>query len=205
MFKSRFNEMFGDIGNNEKGWPICKLSEIAEIKIGPFGSLLHKEDYVENGHPVVNPANINDGKVVVDPKLTISESKYYELKAYQLNVGDIVLGRRGEMGRCAIITETGMLCGTGSIIIRPNYKMNAYFLKYILSSPVYKSIIESKAVGVTMLNLNVPIVSSFNIPLLPGSSQDEYISILKKVDKSKFMLASTCIVICSGVKRPVYV
>ena len=45
LVKARFVEMFGDAVSNEKGWPLATLAEIAEIKIGPFGSLLNKEDY----------------------------------------------------------------------------------------------------------------------------------------------------------------
>ena len=76
--------MFGDPVENEKKLEVVPLSELAEIKIGPFGSLLHKEDYVEGGHPLVNPTHIVDGKVVIDEQLTVSETKYEELKAYWL-------------------------------------------------------------------------------------------------------------------------
>lgn len=188
LVKSQFIEMFGNMVCNEKGWPICKLSDLAEIKIGPFGSLLHKEDYIKGGHALVNPSHIVDGKICVDSKLTVSDEKYEELKAYKLLPEDIVLGRRGEMGRCAVVNEDGLLCGTGSMIIRPNEKMKAYFLQNILSGPEYKSIIESKAVGITMLNLNVPIVSDLDIPLLPIDLQEQYISFLKQADKSKFTI-----------------
>ncbi|MBR2132305.1 MAG: restriction endonuclease subunit S, partial [Oscillospiraceae bacterium] len=50
LVKSRFIEMFGDPVSNPYGYPKVPLSELAEIKIGPFGSLLHKEDYIEGGH-----------------------------------------------------------------------------------------------------------------------------------------------------------
>ena len=160
MVKSRFIELFGDPIRNEKGWPIVTLGEVAEIRIGPFGSLLHKEDYIVGGHALVNPSHIIDGNICTDDKLTVSDEKYEELSAYRLSIGDLVLGRRGEMGRCAVVYEDGLLCGTGSIIIRPKEKMKPYFLQNIISSPGYKRIIEDKAVGVTMMNLNVPIVSS---------------------------------------------
>ena len=78
-----------------------------------------------------------------------------------------------------------MLCGTGSIIIRPNIKMKPYFLQNIVSSPGYRRIIEDKAVGVTMMNLNVPIVSSLTIPLLPIDMQEQFIAFMQQTDKSK--------------------
>lgn len=185
LIKSRFVEMFGDLSTNSKAWSIVPLEEVAEIRIGPFGSLLHKEDYICNGHALVNPSHIIDSRIIPDVKLTISDTKYHEMLAYHLRKDDIVLGRRGEMGRCAVVQEKGLLCGTGSMIIRPNGKLKSFFLQTILSSPLYKKILKDKAVGVTMLNLNVPIVSSVAIPLLPVDLQDEFIALLQTVEQQK--------------------
>ena len=107
LVSARFVEMFGDPVRNQHGYEKVYLSELADIKIGPFGSLLHKEDYIEGGHALLNPSHIIDGKVAPDNKLSISDEKYNELLAYQLHVGDVVMGRRGEMGRCAVISEEG--------------------------------------------------------------------------------------------------
>ena len=188
LVKSQFMELFGDPVTNEKGWPIVRLDSVADIRIGPFGSLLHKEDYIEGGHALVNPSHIIDGKIVPDQELTVSDEKYNLLSTYQLEKGDVVLGRRGEMGRCAVVTVSGMLCGTGSMIIRPNGKIRPYFLQRMLASPSFRKVIENKAVGVTMMNINVPIVSSLMLPLLPASLQDEYIAFVQQSDKSKFAI-----------------
>ena len=188
MVKARFVEMFGDPVSNEKNWPNVTLGDIAEIRIGPFGSLLHKEDYITGGHALVNPSHIIDGQICVDENLTISDEKYDELSAYQLEIDDIVLGRRGEMGRCAVVHQEGWLCGTGSIIIRPNALMKSYFLQNIISNPAYKKIIEDKAVGVTMMNLNVPIISELKVPLLPVYLQEQFIDFMQRVDKSKLTI-----------------
>ena len=185
LIKARFVDMCGDPVTNEKNWPLVSLSDVAEIRIGPFGTLLHKEDYITGGHALVNPSHIVDGIIRTDEKLTISDEKYDELSAYHLLVGDIVLGRRGEMGRCAVVYQEGLLCGTGSMIVRPTEKMKPYFLQNIISSTAYKKIIEDKAVGVTMMNINVPIVSSLTIPLLPIDMQEHFITFMQQTEKSK--------------------
>ena len=43
LIKARFVEMFGDPVHNPYGWNKPELREIADLKIGPFGSLIHKE------------------------------------------------------------------------------------------------------------------------------------------------------------------
>ena len=191
LVKARFVEMFGDAVSNEKGRPLATLAEIAEIKIGPFGSLLHKEDYKTGGHALINPSHIIGGRIVIDDNLTIDDAKYAELSAYHLYPGDIVMGRRGEMGRCAVVYQNGLLCGTGSLIIRPNERMKPYFLQSILSSPTYKKVIEDKAVGVTMMNLNVPIVSELTVPLLPVDLQEQFIRFMEKTDETKLTIQAS--------------
>ena len=186
LIKARFVEMFGDPVSNPFNYDKVRLSQIADIKIGPFGSLLHKEDYIENGHPLVNPSHIVDSKISVDNKLTISNEKYEELGAYKLQIGDVVMGRRGEMGRCAVVLEDGLLCGTGSILIRPTQNVTADFIQKIISFPSFKKTIEDMAVGQTMPNLNVPIVSNFEIIHPPVEVQKSYYDFVTQVDKLSF-------------------
>ena len=185
VVKARFVEMFGDPVSNPLHWKKVKLSELADIKIGPFGSLLHKEDYVTGGHPLVNPSHIINGRIIVDNDLTLTEGKYFELSAYHLKENDVVLGRRGEMGRCAVVDEEGLLCGTGSLFIRTNGTVTADYIQKIISFPTFKKTIEDMAVGQTMPNLNVPIVSNFMIIVPPLSVQKDYYDFVERVDQQK--------------------
>lgn len=185
LVKARFVEIFGDPVSNPLHWKKVKLSELADIKIGPFGSLLHKEDYVTGGHPLVNPSHIISGKIIVDNDLTLTEEKYFELSAYHLKKNDVILGRRGEMGRCAVVNEEGLLCGTGSLLIRTNGTVTADYIQKIISFPTFKKTIEDMAVGQTMPNLNVPIVSNFMIIVPPLSVQKDYYDFVERVDQQK--------------------
>lgn len=183
LVKARFVEMFGDPVSNPKGWPKVALSDLADVRIGPFGSLLHKEDYIEDGCPLVNPSHIVDGKIVADKKFTVPKDKYEEMEPYHLRIGDVVMGRRGEMGRCAVVWDSGLLCGTGSLIIRPKSDVTADYIQKIISFPSFKRTIEDMAVGQTMPNLNVPIVSSFQIIKPPVEIQKKYYELVERVEK----------------------
>lgn len=188
LVKSRFVELFGDPVANPHGFDKVALSELADIKIGPFGSLLHKEDYIEGGHALLNPSHIIDGKVAPDDKLTVSAQKYEELSAYHLKTGDVVMGRRGEMGRCAVVPCDGYLCGTGSLMIRTKGEVTADYIQKIISFPSFKKTIEDMAVGQTMPNLNVPIVSNFQIIKPPIEVQKSYYAFVEQTDKSKLSI-----------------
>jgi type I restriction enzyme S subunit len=104
-------------------WEQIYLGELVALKTGPFGSTLHKSDYTTGGIPVVNPMHIIGGKIVPSSAAMISPETAERLSEFRLQRGDVVLGRRGEMGRCAVVGEAehDWLCGTGSLIIRPSF------------------------------------------------------------------------------------
>lgn len=191
LIKARFVEMFGDPVTNPNQWEKVPLSDLADVRIGPFGSLLHKEDYIAGGHPLVNPSHILDDKIVVDKKLSVSEQKYAELEPYHLKIGDVVMGRRGEMGRCAVVQYEGLLCGTGSLLIRTKGNVTADYIQKIISFPSFKKTIEDMAVGQTMPNLNVPIVSNFQIIKPPLQVQKKYYQFVEQTEKIKTTISKS--------------
>ena len=188
LIKSRFVEMFGDPIENPKGWPLVTVSSFATVKIGPFGSMLHAEDYIAHGHPLINPSHIINNAIVPDCNLTLSNAKYEELSVYQLKQGDVIIGRRGEIGRCAVVEENGLFCGTGSMFVRIKGKCRPDYLQKIISFPTYRAMLEDKSVGITMKNLNAGIIADALIPLPSLGLQNEFAAFVQQLDKSKFAI-----------------
>ena len=146
---------------------------VDDIRIGPFGTMLHKSDYISGGVPVINPQHIKSGKILPSASVTVSEEKARDLSAYRLQTNDIIMGRRGEMGRSAAITdvENGWLCGTGSILFRLKPNFDAGFYAQILSSPDVVHYLEEHATGTTMKNLNEDIVQYIPVPFVTAEMQ----------------------------------
>ena len=150
------------------------------IKIGPFGSALHESDYIENGIPLVNPKHIVQQRIVPQSKISISDEKAEELSSYKLKENDIVLGRRGEMGRCASISnrEENWICGTGSMIIRLKKEYDAKLYSLILGSQATVTYLENSAVGSTLKNLNEKIVRKIPVPQFSNEEQHEIVRLI---------------------------
>lgn len=162
---------------------LVEMSEIVEdIRIGPFGTMLHKADYVSGGVPVINPQHIKNLSIIPSEKVTVSQEKYVELAPYQLRENDIIMGRRGEMGRAAAITkvEAGWICGTGSILFRLKPEYDATFYSQILSSPDTVHYLEDHATGTTMKNLNESIVKHIPVPKVTRQMQEEIVTKLEE-------------------------
>ena len=131
------------------------------IQTGPFGSQLHESDYSMEGIPVVMPADIMDGKVSTTRIVRVSENHVERLKRHKLNKGDIVYGRRGDIGRQALVKDenAGWLCGTGCLKISLGAGPLTYeFLHRYLSTSAVIGWIEGQAIGATMPNLNTGIL-----------------------------------------------
>lgn len=143
------------------------LRDISQkIQIGPFGTQLHKEDYIVGGVPLINPMHIQGGQIIADSSYSIKAEKRDSLPNYILQKGDVIMGRRGEMGRCGLVTEKeeGWFCGTGSLYVRSNKQIaDPSFLYHFLQSQPTKKYLEEHAGGTTMANLNLKIVN--NIPI----------------------------------------
>ena len=160
-------------------WPMVELGEVCEtILTGPFGSSLHQSDYVANGIPVINPQNIVDGAIIRDDTKTVSADTAERLKEFAVREDDIVIGRRGEMGRCAVVVSgmDGWLCGTGSFVIRLKERCDVRFAYYHIASAKVKAWLEEQAVGVTMKNLNQGILSAIQVPLPPLGTQQAVVA-----------------------------
>lgn len=153
-----------NVGLIPEDWGVEPLGKRSSFKTGPFGSTLHQSDYVREGIPVINPMHIKNGRITPRSDTSISEEAAQRLNEFRMKPGEIIIGRRGDMGRCATVNDhnKGWICGTGSMLIRPRLD-DPNFLTLVLSSPTTIKTIEDASVGSTMTNLNQTTLSRLNI------------------------------------------
>ena len=162
-----------------EGWAWVRLASLIELFItGPFGSALHKSDYVTDGIPLINPMNIIDGKVIPIDKMQVSPETVERLSSFKVAPNDIVIARRGDMGRCAVVqpAQEGWLCGTGSFILRLPAVLCSEYFAACLRSPYSVELMSGNSIGNTMLNLNQTILKSILIPVPPCTEQNRIIN-----------------------------
>lgn len=179
LFETEADEI---VSGANGGWTKGTLEKFCEsISTGPFGSLLHKSDYAFAGVPLVNPINIVGEDIVADSRKLIDQATAERLRGYVLKQGDIVIGRRGEIGRCAVVgdEQDGWMCGTGCFFIRPLDSVNPYFLARLMRSRTYREMLESTSTGATMMNLSNKALASLVVSMPAYSLQ---IELLEKID-----------------------
>ena len=169
------------LGEIPQGWDITELVKVCAdgngIQTGPFGSQLHEADYSDEGVPVVMPKDLIGFRIRPDSIARIPEATADKLGRHRMQPGDIVYGRRGDIGRRAFVMshQAGWFCGTGCLRIRPNLQaVNGWFLFNYLGQDDVVGVIQGRAQGVTMPNLNTGVLSSVPVRLPPRKLQDDF-------------------------------
>lgn len=165
-------EWLGDVPAH---WEVRPLRHLrCAVQTGPFGSQLHADEYIEGGIPVVNPINLVEGGILPTDSVTVSEQTARRLSHQRLRAGDIVFARRGELGRCAQVTnqEVGWLCGTGSMVLRLEDAgvETSYFARY-LAIPAARHYFTLHCIGSVMPSLNTSTLLGLAILLPPVEEQ----------------------------------
>ena len=167
-------------------WKKYRLKDIAvSIQTGPFGSQLHQSDYSDRGTPVVMPKDMVGGEIVTSGIARVSNEHVNRLRRHKVKSGDILYSRRGDVGRCALITkrEEGWLCGTGCLRVQLDlHKVLPNFVFYILQRKDSVGWVENHAVGSTMPNLNTDILKKLPLRLPVLATQRRIASILSAYD-----------------------
>lgn len=161
------------------GWSLAHFGDIAiEIATGPFGSMIHQSDYITGGVPLINPSHIINSNIVIDPAISVSTELAESLSSYKMVAGNIVMARRGEMGRCAVVTtkENGYLCGTGSFILKFSDEIDKDYIVELFKTVYVRNYLGGNSVGSTMTNLNHSILNKMPIHLPPVRMQTKIVA-----------------------------
>jgi type I restriction enzyme S subunit len=165
----------GWLGQIPARWSVVQFKfACANLQTGPFSSQLHAEDYIVDGTPVINPAHLENGRIVPDGRVTVDQDTCERLAVHRLQRGDVVFARRGELGRCGVVLEhqQDWLCGTGSLRARLCFDTAIpEYIAMMFSETEAAAWLALASVGSTMDNMNTEMLGGFRIPLPPVDEQ----------------------------------
>lgn len=150
------------------------LSEIADIQTGPFGSQLHKDDYVDMGTPIVTVEHLGRRKFTLQNLPCVSNKDAVRLSKYVMRYGDTIFSRVGSVDRCSFASSLndGWLFSGRCLRIRPRNNVHPLYLYYYLNSDKIKKYIRNIAVGATMPSINTKLMGE--IPCSLPSIEIQY-------------------------------
>ena len=192
IIRSRFLEMFGNMIHASSDFREMTLEEVCrkngDVRCGPFGTQLSKSDYLDSGVPVWGIPEINSG-FQIRASDYISKEKANLLSSYSIISGDIVMSRKGNVGKCEIY-PSGYPVGimhSDVLRIRVNKDLvNPTFLKYQFHfSERIKHQIDIVSHGAIMAGINVTKLKNINVLLPAINRQNQFSEFIHQVDKSK--------------------
>ena len=189
LAQSIFYEMFGDPVENEKGWEVKKLREIALEKMS-YGSGASAVPYNQKIR-YIRITDIDElgclKKDIVSPN--ICEDKYL------LSDGDILFARSGAtVGKTFLFKSTyGSCIYAGYLIrLRPNTQIVIpEYVYHYTKTHYYRSFIESNQRVVAQPNINAQQYSSLKLPLPPLPLQQQFAARIEAIERQKQQVSET--------------
>lgn len=192
LVKARFVEMFGDLVAPQCEYPELKLVDICadadDIKCGPFGTQLNKDEYKAKGVAVWEIPQINSGFSEM-PTHFITEEKAVILNAYSIEPGDIAMSRKGNVGKCGLFPENlrkGIIHSDVLRIRVDKRKVDSCFMMYQLHfSEAVKRQIEMVSSGAIMAGINVTKLKQIKVRIPELENQRMFAAFVERVDQQK--------------------
>ncbi|WP_404439812.1 restriction endonuclease subunit S [Stutzerimonas chloritidismutans] len=173
-------------------WAIKRLKQLvldaAGIQMGPFGGMLVDLDDSDTGYKVYGQENTISGDFSSGNRW-VPESRYFALSNYHLEVGDIVLTRKGSLGNCrrvSLLPQAGIIDSDTIRVRVQDQMMNPDYLELLLHEAGYISIQLSLVKrGAILSGLNSEIIANLVIVVPPPDGQEELLLEIKAAS-SKF-------------------
>ena len=140
---------------NYKTYPISDL--IDEIEMGPFGSNIKVDCFVDKGIPVLNGSNLEGFELSEKSFRYVTEEKADSLKKANAHKGDVVITHRGTLGQIVYIPQTAQrdryVISQSQFRVKCNKKVLPEYFVYYFHTPIgqHKLLSNASQVGVPAL------------------------------------------------------
>ena len=178
---------------NCKAYLIADL--IDEIAMGPFGSNIKVECFVDKGIPVLNGSNLEGLELSEKSFRYVTPEKADSLNKANAHKGDIVITHRGTLGQIVYIPETAKfdryVISQSQFRVRCNDKVLPEYLVYYFHTPIgqHKLLSNASQVGVPALARPSSTFQQIKIEIPDIDTQKRVVKIIlalqKKIDLNK--------------------
>ena len=147
-----------------------------------------KDESPEGEYKVVRISDVQDGQLLAKNVARYNVTNNAKLDAYKLLQGDVIVSIRGQAIKVAIISvdDENLLLSQNFMGIRCGTRLNAYYLKMYLESPVGQFILSKSLTGTAVPTLNKKDLMELKIPKLTIDEQELIVS--KYIEKEQHTL-----------------
>lgn len=187
---SIFHSMFGDAARNPHAFPKRELVELCakrdDIRCGPFGTQLNKDDFRSSGVPLWGIKNVNRSFELPTQEF-LEDTTAERLDSYSILPGDIVMTRKGTVGNCSVypvgfpqgIMHSDLL----RLRLDPRIANARFISDQLHTSRDVAHQVSLISGGAIMAGINVSKLKIIKVLAPPLARQEEYAERVTAVDK----------------------
>lgn len=154
-------------------WSYTRLKEVKDVRDGTHSS----PKYIDTGYPLVTSKNLTDSGLNLEDVSLISDSDYNEInKRSKVEVGDILLGLIGTIGKPVLVETDGFAIKNVGLIKNGGQIQNQFLLQY-LKTNLFNKYIQIEMAGNTQKFLGLETLRNTKIPV-PSSAEQSAIGSL---------------------------
>ena len=187
LVKARFVEMFGN-ENNSKHWDVVNIEDVANVQVGVVikPSQYYTDDY--SGIKAFRSLNIGEGYIKNSDWVCFTKDGNQKNSKSILKENDVLVVRSGAPGIACVVSKKYEGYNAIDIIIaRPDLrKVNPYYLCTYTNMPHGRKQINEGIGGAAQQHFNVGKYNKVQLMLPPMGLQEDFMTFVTQVDKSKF-------------------
>ena len=189
LIKARFVELFGDPKINPYGYPVHNLSEYIEfLTSGSRGWARYCVD--EGSEWFITIKNVKDCRISTDNMQPVNAPDNAEAKRTKVQEGDLLISITADLGRTGVVTKEiadhGAYINQHLTCIRlKQEELVPLYVAYYMESSAGKEQFVSKNQSAVKAGLNFNSINTLKLIVPPKRVQEDFISFVKQVDKSK--------------------
>ena len=190
IIKSRFIEMFGTLSSNEQNFKVLTIESLCSlIKDGTHQTPTYTEDTI-NGFKFLSSKDVMSKKIDWSDIKYIPSDLHEKLYAVVKPIkNDILMSKNGVNYGVAAVNDTDEVFDiyVTLALLRPKTDIiNPVYFRSAINSPDTKRQFDSSIKGIGVPNLHLGEIKKTKILVPPVDKQNEYVSFVEQVDKSKF-------------------
>jgi type I restriction enzyme S subunit len=170
LFPSEFQK--SELGAIPKGWSIESIGDLTlRVSMGPFGSNIKTDNFVEKGVPIIRGKNLRDG-FIDDDFVFLLDGKADELRTANACAGDIVITHRGTLGQVGRIPEGSrfpryVVSQSQMVLTVDSRRATSLFVYYYLTSTagLNQLLANTSQVGVPAIARPTMSVKAIKLPM----------------------------------------
>ncbi|MET8028070.1 restriction endonuclease subunit S [Streptomyces avermitilis] len=175
-------------------WNFVRFGSLASadksaFSMGPFGSKITKENYVDDGIPVIRGVNLARGIFTDDSFVFVTNGKADEILPANVMPGDLIFTHRGTIGQVSMVPRKPRfdryVIGSSQVKARLDAKKAVpefYYYWFQSSGGQHSILAHASTVGVPGIATPLTSIRNLKVPYPPLPEQEAVVAVLGALD-----------------------